>query len=219
MSYDICIWDPYAYARPLDYIPTDLEEAENIRFALDWDEDEHLTDPRPMLPENPKFAAFLADLQELSQRTLFSDLFRSKYSNCMSSVLQDACEERYHFLVLPSHNQLIGSGEPYLALYELVQRHRLVMFDQDIWLVIRPDGSTLPPHFAQSIPNIEDELERKQLEHQAYTPQSGQLPRQLKLLDAHFSHRMHAYFLNQGCQISPDSLGYCGEDPEYEYIR
>lgn len=59
MSYSIGIWDPYAYARPQDYIPTDLEGAENIRWQLlDWNEDEQLTDPRPLLPENPKFLAF-----------------------------------------------------------------------------------------------------------------------------------------------------------------
>lgn len=221
MSYDICIWDPYAFARPQDYIPTDLAEAENIRFALDWDEDEHLTDPRPMLPENPKFAAFLSDLQEVTKQKLFSDLFRNAYADCMSALLEEANHNRNHYFLLPSTSQFIASGEHYLAIYELLRRHRLAMFDQDTWRVMLPDGSTLPADFVTYLPSIEHQLKRNKLERLTYSVQSGELPQLIETFAAHFTPIIHAHFENQGYQLDPTSIGVSPEagQTQYTYLK
>lgn len=158
MSYGICIWDPYAFARPQDYIPTDLEEAENIRWQKlegSEDEDGNIINPPPVLPENPKFAAFLANLQELAKQQRFSATFRSRYGDCTEKALESAGYSHNLYFVLPAPYRENSTGEHFLALYELVQRHRLVMFDQDNWLVMLPDGGTLPEEFAAQLPRIQ----------------------------------------------------------------
>lgn len=205
MSYDICIWDPYAFARPQDYIPTDLAEAENIRFALDWDEDEHLTDPRPMLPENPKFSAFLADLQELAKQERFSATFRRRYEGCATTALEDAQNRDNIYMTLPAPYRSDETGEHILALYELVQRHRLVMFDQDHWLVICPDGSTFPKEARWQLPRLQQQLHRLKQEHLTYSVASGQLPQQIQTFADHFMPIIDAYFAGRGCQRQADS--------------
>ncbi|MFZ3192393.1 MAG: hypothetical protein WA154_04180 [Moraxellaceae bacterium] len=217
MSYDICIWDPYAFARPKDYIPTDLAEAEDIRFALDWDEDEHLTDPRPMLPENPKFAAFLADLQEVAKQKLFSDLFRNAYADCMSALLEEANHNRNHYFLLPSTSQFIASGEHYLAIYGLLRRHRLAMFDQDAWRVMLPDGRTLPADFVTYLPSIEHQLKRNKRERLTYSIESGELPQLIETFATHFTPIVHAHFENQGYQLDPTSIGVSPEAGQVKY--
>lgn len=208
MSYGICLWDPDAFEQPNDYIPTSLSHAEDIRWQqLEGreDDDGNIIDPPPVLPENPKFAAFLADLQDMATQDRFSTTFRSRYGNCTTTALEDAKNQHYVYMTLPAPYYSDDTGEHILALYELVQRHRLVMFDQDHWLVIRPDGSTLPREVKSQLPRLQQQLQRLKQEHLSYSVDSGKLPQQIQTLGDYFIPSIDAYFASRGYQREADS--------------
>lgn len=219
MSYGICIWDPYAFACPQDYIPTDLAEAENIRWQQlegSEDEDGNIINPPPVLPENPKFAAFLADLQELAKQERFSATFRGRYGDCTEKALESVGYSHNLYFVLPAPYREDSTGEHFLALYELVQRHRLVMFDQDSWLVMLPDGGTLPEEFAAQLPRIQRQLQQLKQEHLTYSVDSGRLPQQIQTFAEYFVPSIDAYFASRGYQIDPTAVGVV---PQYSKIH
>lgn len=214
MSYSIGIWDPYAYARPLDYIPTDLEGAENIRWQLlGWNEDEHLTDPRPMLPENPKFLAFAQDLQQTLEQERFSEQLRATYKDVVAEVQRTAKNHCNHLFELPTP-LYYSQSEYLLALYEVISRHRLVMFDQNTWVVMLPNGETIPAVVREQIPQLASHLRR--LDQDDWL-QLDKLPRRIKKLVEWFEPRADHYMAEQGYQVdlSASNAGLLDEYQRY----
>lgn len=194
MSYDICIWDPYAFERPQDYIPDSLEHAEYIR----WEE----LLRKIKLSPNPKLLAFGKELEQLTKKKYFNDAFNECFAYAASEAEESAKIVDHRFILIRSISYHSSTDEHFLPMHELVQRYQLVLYDQDRCVVLLPNGNTIPTFVHEQLIQIERAVQRRAVQKEVWETKDV-LPQRLSSLLERFIPQTMNYFAQFGYQ--PDS--------------
>lgn len=135
------IWDADVYGTPKDYDAHTLEQAE--AFA------------NQEATPSAKFLAFARDVEIYSQNNDLDPIVLRYLRNFEKKVI--AANTAAYCIDLPEYQwrSLLK------ILIEVAQKHKLVLFDEQLVLLLLPDGSILPPHTARSWQGTLEELENE----------------------------------------------------------
>jgi hypothetical protein len=156
------IWDADVYGTPKDYDANTLEQAEALA--------------NQEATPSAKFLAFARDVEIYSQNNDLDPIVLRYLRNFEKKVI--AANTAAYCIDLPEYQwrSLLK------ILIEVAQTHELVLFDEQLVLLLLPDGSILPPHTARSWQGTLEELENESgfpqtlIEfHQLITTQIGEL--------------------------------------------
>lgn len=135
------IWDADVYGTPKDYDANTLEQAEALASQ----------EATP----SAKLLAFARDVEIYSQNKVLDPIVLRYLRNFEKKVI--AANTAAFCIELPEYQwrSLLK------ILIEVAQKHKLVLFDEQLVLLLLPDGSILPPHTARSWQDTLEELENE----------------------------------------------------------
>ncbi|MDO9178962.1 MAG: hypothetical protein Q7U16_11720 [Agitococcus sp.] len=135
------IWDADVYGTPKDYDANTLEQAEALA--------------NQEATPSAKLLAFARDIEIYSQNNGLDPIVLRYLRNFEKKVI--AANTAAFCIELPEYQwrSLLK------ILIEVAQKHKLVLFDEQLVLLLLPDGSILPPHTARSWQGTLEELENE----------------------------------------------------------
>ena len=135
------IWDADVYGTPKDYDANTLEQAEVLT--------------NQEVAPSAKLLAFARDVEVYSQNNNLDPVVLRYLRNFEKKVI--AANTAAYCIDLPEYQwrSLLK------ILIEAAQTHKLVLFDEQLVLLLLPDGSILPAHTARSWQDTLEELENE----------------------------------------------------------
>lgn len=137
--HDVIIWDASIYGTPHDYDMKTLQQAQAL--------------VRQEAKPSAKLLAFAREVESRSQNNNLNSTVLRYLKNFEKKVI--VANTAAYLIDLPEYQ-----WRSLLKIFiEVAQAHELVLFDEQLVLLLLPDGSILPPHTARSWQSTLEELE------------------------------------------------------------